>query len=103
MESRRRVKQQVEPSHNCRLELIKNLSFLFFCDGNSISEVKFRADEWDVNKWACEEALKVVNKVEEYIIRLEDKSTESLAVNHHFPECTSENNFIHRSFRNPDF
>ncbi|GAB2285418.1 hypothetical protein Dimus_019870 [Dionaea muscipula] len=54
------------------------MSFLFFCDGNSISEVKSRADEWDVNKWAWEGALKVVSKAEECIIRLEDKSTGEL-------------------------
>lgn len=34
-----------------------------------------RADEWDVNKWAWEGALKVVSKEEECIIKLEDKTT----------------------------
>ncbi|KAH9602122.1 hypothetical protein KSS87_020995 [Heliosperma pusillum] len=38
----------------------------------------YRADEWDVNKWAWEGVLKVVSKGEECIIRLEDKSTGEL-------------------------
>jgi len=40
-----------------------------------ICEVHFRADEWDVNKWAWEGILKVVSKGEECIIKLEDKNT----------------------------
>ncbi|XP_039011528.1 uncharacterized protein At1g03900-like isoform X2 [Hibiscus syriacus] len=35
----------------------------------------YRADEWNVNKWAWEGILKVINKGEECIIRLEDKNT----------------------------
>ncbi|KAJ6859194.1 hypothetical protein NC652_041473 [Populus alba x Populus x berolinensis] len=38
----------------------------------------FRADEWDVNKWAWEGTLKVISKGEECIIRLEDKTTGEL-------------------------
>ncbi|KAL9263394.1 Adaptin ear-binding coat-associated protein 1-like protein [Drosera capensis] len=38
----------------------------------------YRADEWDVNKWAWEGALKVVSKGEDCIIKLEDKSTGEL-------------------------
>ncbi|KAL5793638.1 hypothetical protein ACOSP7_002232 [Xanthoceras sorbifolium] len=38
----------------------------------------YRADEWNVNKWAWEGTLKVVGKGEECIIRLEDKSTGEL-------------------------
>ncbi|XP_021775673.1 uncharacterized protein At1g03900-like [Chenopodium quinoa] len=38
----------------------------------------YRADEWDVNKWAWEGVLKVISKGEECIIRLEDKSTGEL-------------------------
>ncbi|CAN1123331.1 Uncharacterized protein At1g03900 [Linum perenne] len=38
----------------------------------------YRADEWDVNKWAWEGSLKVVSRTEECIIRLEDKSTGEL-------------------------
>jgi hypothetical protein len=34
-----------------------------------------RADEWNVNKWAWEGALKVVSKGEDCIIKLEDKNT----------------------------
>lgn len=37
--------------------------------------VKSRADEWNVNKWAWEGALKVVSKGEECIIKREDKKT----------------------------
>ncbi|KAJ0111256.1 hypothetical protein Patl1_02418 [Pistacia atlantica] len=40
-----------------------------------IIEVNYRADEWNVNKWAWEGTLKVVSKGEECIIKLEDKST----------------------------
>ncbi|XP_039011529.1 adaptin ear-binding coat-associated protein 1-like isoform X3 [Hibiscus syriacus] len=36
------------------------------------------ADEWNVNKWAWEGILKVINKGEECIIRLEDKNTGEL-------------------------
>ncbi|GAV60146.1 DUF1681 domain-containing protein/Methyltransf_11 domain-containing protein [Cephalotus follicularis] len=42
------------------------------------SAASYRADEWDVNKWAWEGTLKVVSKGEECIIRLEDKSTGEL-------------------------
>lgn len=35
----------------------------------------YRADEWDINKWAWEGTMKVVSKGEECIIRLEDKTT----------------------------
>ena len=37
--------------------------------------VKSRADEWNVNKWEWEGALKVVSKGEECIIKLEDMNT----------------------------
>ncbi|KAL8136708.1 hypothetical protein V2J09_002709 [Rumex salicifolius] len=39
----------------------------------------YRADEWDVNEWSWEGALKVISKGEECIIRLEDKSGELYA------------------------
>ncbi|TKY48926.1 Adaptin ear-binding coat-associated protein 2 [Spatholobus suberectus] len=42
------------------------------------SAASYRADEWDVNKWAWEGILKVLSKGEECIIRLEDKSTGEL-------------------------
>ncbi|CAN6444285.1 unnamed protein product [Victoria cruziana] len=42
------------------------------------SAASYRADEWNVNKWAWEGILKVVSKGEECIIRLEDKSTGEL-------------------------
>ncbi|KAL8147848.1 hypothetical protein AgCh_005245 [Apium graveolens] len=38
----------------------------------------YRADEWDINKWAWDGVLKVVSKGEECIIRLEDKTTGEL-------------------------
>ncbi|XP_031394975.1 uncharacterized protein At1g03900 isoform X1 [Punica granatum] len=38
----------------------------------------YRADEWNVNKWAWEGTLKVISKGEECIIRLEDKATGEL-------------------------
>ncbi|KAG1346447.1 hypothetical protein COCNU_06G002760 [Cocos nucifera] len=38
----------------------------------------FRADEWNVNKWNWEGALKVISKGEECIVRLEDKTTGEL-------------------------
>ncbi|KAJ8638884.1 hypothetical protein MRB53_015578 [Persea americana] len=43
-----------------------------------MSAASYRADEWDVNKWAWEGALKVVSKEEECIIKLEDKTTGEL-------------------------
>ncbi|KAK9286032.1 hypothetical protein L1049_025235 [Liquidambar formosana] len=42
------------------------------------SAASYRADEWNVNKWAWEGMLKVISKGEECIIRLEDKSTGEL-------------------------
>lgn len=42
------------------------------------SAASYRADEWNVNKWAWEGTLKVVSKGEECIISLEDKSTGEL-------------------------
>ncbi|XP_010553002.1 PREDICTED: uncharacterized protein At1g03900 [Tarenaya hassleriana] len=42
------------------------------------SAASYRADEWDVNKWAWEGALKVVSKGEECIIRLVDKTSGEL-------------------------
>lgn len=42
------------------------------------SAASYRADEWNVNKWAWEGTLKVSSKGEECIIRLEDKTTGEL-------------------------
>ncbi|XP_052178724.1 uncharacterized protein LOC127792310 [Diospyros lotus] len=42
------------------------------------SAASYRADEWNVNKWAWEGTLKIVSKGEECIIRLEDKTTGEL-------------------------
>ncbi|KAF8413763.1 hypothetical protein HHK36_001756 [Tetracentron sinense] len=42
------------------------------------SAASYRADEWDVNKWAWEGTLKVISKGEECIIKLEDKTTGEL-------------------------
>ncbi|OMO90405.1 Adaptin ear-binding coat-associated protein 1 NECAP-1 [Corchorus capsularis] len=42
------------------------------------SAASYRADEWNVNKWAWEGTLKVISKGEECIIRLEDKSSGEL-------------------------
>ncbi|KAH6764161.1 Adaptin ear-binding coat-associated protein 1 NECAP-1 [Perilla frutescens var. frutescens] len=43
-----------------------------------ISAASYRADEWNVNKWAWEGSLKVISKGVECIIRLEDKTTGEL-------------------------
>ncbi|KAF9589917.1 hypothetical protein IFM89_029533 [Coptis chinensis] len=42
------------------------------------SAASYRADEWDVNKWAWEGSLKVISKGEECIIKLQDKTTGEL-------------------------
>lgn len=42
------------------------------------SAASYRADEWNVNKWAWEGILKVLSKGEECIIKLEDKETGEL-------------------------
>lgn len=42
------------------------------------STASYRADEWNINKWDWEGALKVVTKGEECTIRLEDKTTGEL-------------------------
>lgn len=42
------------------------------------SAASYRADEWNVNKWAWEGTLKVISKGEECIIKLEDKETGEL-------------------------
>ncbi|KAF8391238.1 hypothetical protein HHK36_023540 [Tetracentron sinense] len=42
------------------------------------SAASYRADEWDVNKWAWEGTLKIISKGEECIIKLEDKTTREL-------------------------
>ncbi|XP_058107778.1 uncharacterized protein At1g03900-like isoform X4 [Magnolia sinica] len=42
------------------------------------SAASYRADEWNVNKWAWEGALKVISKGDECIIKLEDKTTGEL-------------------------
>ncbi|XP_057956321.1 uncharacterized protein LOC131149680 isoform X2 [Malania oleifera] len=47
-------------------------------DGSFNLRISFRADEWNVNKWAWEGTLKVISKGEECIIRLEDKTTGEL-------------------------
>uniref|UniRef100_A0A1D1Y749 Adaptin ear-binding coat-associated protein 2 n=1 Tax=Anthurium amnicola TaxID=1678845 RepID=A0A1D1Y749_9ARAE len=43
-----------------------------------MSAASYRADEWNVNKWAWEGSLKVVSKGEECIIKLEDRNTGEL-------------------------
>lgn len=42
------------------------------------SAASYRADEWDVNKWAWDGILKVISKGEDCIIRLEEKNTGEL-------------------------
>jgi hypothetical protein len=42
------------------------------------SAASYRADEWDINKWAWEGGLKVVSKGEKCSIRLEDTNTGTL-------------------------
>ncbi|XP_002978183.2 adaptin ear-binding coat-associated protein 1 isoform X1 [Selaginella moellendorffii] len=42
------------------------------------SAASYRADEWDVNKWAWEGAMKICSKGEECTIRLEDKTSGEL-------------------------
>ncbi|OVA09198.1 Adaptin ear-binding coat-associated protein 1 NECAP-1 [Macleaya cordata] len=42
------------------------------------SAASYRADEWNVNKWAWEGTLKIISKGEECIIKLEDKTTGEL-------------------------
>ncbi|KAK4286096.1 hypothetical protein QN277_002704 [Acacia crassicarpa] len=42
------------------------------------SAASYRADEWDVNKWAWEGTLKVISKGELCIIKLEDRNTGEL-------------------------
>lgn len=42
------------------------------------SAASYRADEWNINKWAWEGTLKVISKGDECIIRLEDKTTGEL-------------------------
>lgn len=42
------------------------------------SAASYRADEWNVNKWAWEGTLKVISKGDECIIRLADKTTGDL-------------------------
>lgn len=42
------------------------------------SSASYRADEWDVNKWAWEGALRVVSKGEQCMVKLEDKNTGEL-------------------------
>ena len=57
----------------------KNLTILIYLHlwrmNILFSEVPYRADEWNVNKWAWDGQLKVVSKGEECIIKLEDKKT----------------------------
>ncbi|KAL5220210.1 hypothetical protein ABZP36_024923 [Zizania latifolia] len=43
-----------------------------------MTAASYRADEWNVNKWAWEGTLKVINQGEECIIRLEDNNTGEL-------------------------
>lgn len=42
------------------------------------SSASYRADEWNVNKWAWEGVLRVVSKGEECMVKLEDKNTGEL-------------------------
>ncbi|XP_020599529.1 adaptin ear-binding coat-associated protein 2-like [Phalaenopsis equestris] len=51
---------------------------LLFIGYNCNPVVIYRADEWNVNKWHWEGALKVVSKGEDCIIRLEDRETGEL-------------------------
>ncbi|KAI3996872.1 hypothetical protein MKX01_021148 [Papaver californicum] len=43
-----------------------------------MSAASYRAEEWNVNKWAWEGSLKVISKGEECIIKLEDKTSGEL-------------------------
>jgi len=53
-----------------------------------ISEIHFRANQWDFKRWAWEGILKVTSKGEECIIKLEDKSTGKTILNLLQIDCT---------------
>lgn len=61
----------------CAHAIILNMDFYSLCFGKCFDNmlIFYRADEWDINKWAWDGVLKVVGKGEVCIIRLEDKTT----------------------------
>ncbi|KAM7495050.1 hypothetical protein LguiB_029659 [Lonicera macranthoides] len=71
-------KLEPEPEEAAELVLFQVSECYVYLIPPRKSAASYRADEWNINKWAWEGILKVISKGEECIIRLEDKKTGEL-------------------------
>ncbi|KAL3502691.1 hypothetical protein ACH5RR_037140 [Cinchona calisaya] len=78
MEKEKKIDEKEEAEEAIELILFQVPECYVYLIPPRISSASYRADEWNVNEWAWEGALKVISKGEECIIRLEDKSTGEL-------------------------
>uniref|UniRef100_A0A0D9V2W3 NECAP PHear domain-containing protein n=1 Tax=Leersia perrieri TaxID=77586 RepID=A0A0D9V2W3_9ORYZ len=69
---------QAEPEAPLELVLFQVAECYVYLIPPRKTAASYRADEWNVNKWAWEGTLKVISKGEECIIRLEDKNSGEL-------------------------
>ncbi|KAL2652654.1 hypothetical protein R1flu_020782 [Riccia fluitans] len=70
--------RETEVEENAELVLFQVKECYVYLIPPRKSAASYRADEWDINKWNWEGALRVVSKGEECFIRLEDNSTGEL-------------------------
>jgi hypothetical protein len=72
------VEESLSPEEAAELVLFQVSECYVYLIPPRKSAASYRADEWDINKWAWEGILKVISKGEECIIRLEDTKTGEL-------------------------
>lgn len=78
MEKEKKIDEKEETEEAVELILFQVSECYVYLIPPRKSAASYRADEWNVNKWAWEGALKVISKGEECIIKLEDKTTGEL-------------------------
>ncbi|KAL2476680.1 Adaptin ear-binding coat-associated protein 1 NECAP-1 [Abeliophyllum distichum] len=78
MEKEKNIEEKEEEEEAIELVLFQVSECYVYLIPPRKTAASYRADEWNVNKWAWEGTLKVISKGEECIIRLEDKKTGEL-------------------------
>ncbi|CAI9757251.1 unnamed protein product [Fraxinus pennsylvanica] len=78
MEKEKNLEEKEEEEEAIELVLFQVSECYVYLIPPRKTAASYRADEWNVNKWAWEGTLKVISRGEECIVRLEDKETGEL-------------------------
>eukprot|EP00249_Psilotum_nudum_P008735 c21474_g1_i2 orf=158-682(+) len=78
VEQKMSARVEREGSENVELVLFRAKECYVYMIPPRKSAASYRADEWDINKWAWEGNMRVISKGDECSIRLEDNTTGEL-------------------------